>query len=62
MKVESIAECSPWSILQYLWPALTNTGSWNPIFGILFEWLLKTGYTVTGSAGVEWQIMGTLQG
>ena len=22
MKVESIAECSPWSILQYFWPAL----------------------------------------
>ena len=22
MKVESIAECSPWSILQYIWPAL----------------------------------------
>ena len=24
MKVESIAECSPWSILQYFWPALSN--------------------------------------
>ena len=22
MKVKSIAECSPWSILQYFWPAL----------------------------------------
>ena len=22
MKVESIAECSTWSILQYFWPAL----------------------------------------
>ena len=24
MKVESIAECSPWSILQYFWPALSD--------------------------------------
>ena len=24
MKVESIAECSNWSILQYFWPALNN--------------------------------------
>ena len=23
MKVKSIAECSPWSILQYFWPALS---------------------------------------
>ena len=35
MKVESIAECSSWSILQLK----TN-------FGILFEWPLKTGFTV----------------
>ena len=31
MKVESIAECSPWSILQYFWPALSDTMSWKPI-------------------------------
>ena len=40
MKVESIAECSPWSIagsiLQYLLPALSDNWSWKPIFG-LFE-------------------------
>ena len=24
MKVESIAECSTWSILQYFWPALSD--------------------------------------
>ena len=24
MKVESIAECSPWNILQYSWPALSD--------------------------------------
>ena len=27
MKVESIAECSPWSILQYFWPALSDNWS-----------------------------------
>ena len=29
MKVESIAECSPWSILQYFWPALNDDWSIN---------------------------------
>ena len=32
MKVESIAECSPWSILQYFWPALSGYRSWKPVF------------------------------
>ena len=36
LKVESIAECSTWSILQYFWLALSDTWSWKPIFG-LFE-------------------------
>ena len=36
MKVESIAECSPWSILQYFRPAFCDNWSWKPIFG-LFE-------------------------
>ena len=27
MKVKSIAECSPWSILQYFLPALSNSRS-----------------------------------
>ena len=34
MKVESITECSPWSILQYFWPALSDNWSWKPIFGV----------------------------
>ena len=46
MKVESITECSPWSILQYFWPALSNNWSCKPVFGLLFEWQLKTGFTV----------------
>ena len=36
MKVESIAEYSAWSILQYFWPALSDNWSWKPIFS-LFE-------------------------
>ena len=27
MKVKSVAECSPWSILQYFWPALSDNWS-----------------------------------
>ena len=34
------------SILQYFWPALSKNRSWKSIFGVLFEWLLKTGFTV----------------
>ena len=29
MKIESIAECSRWSILQYFWPALSDNWYWN---------------------------------
>ena len=36
LKVKGIAECSPWNILQYFWPALSNNRSWKPIF-CLFE-------------------------
>ena len=36
MKFESIAEYSPWSILQYFRPTLSDNLSWKPIFG-LFE-------------------------
>ena len=45
MKVESIAECSP-CILQYFWPALSHNRSRITNFGLLFEWPLKTGFTV----------------
>ena len=41
MKAESIAECSPWSILQYFWPALSHNWSWKPIFC-----LFGSGFTV----------------
>ena len=42
MKVKSIAEC----ILQYFWSALCDNWYWKPIFGVLFEWSPKTGFTV----------------
>ena len=35
MKVQSIAECSLWSILQYFWPALGDNGYRKPIL-VLF--------------------------
>ena len=47
MKVKSITECSPWSILQYFGPALSNNWYLKPIFGVLFVWPLKTGFTVS---------------
>ena len=34
MKVERIAECSSWSILQYFLPALSDNWSWKPIFSL----------------------------
>ena len=58
MKVEIIAECSHCNILQYFWPALSNNLSWKPIFGILFEWQLNTGFTVSpiSKQNVWWHI------
>ena len=41
MQVESIAECSPWSILQYFWPALSDNWSWKPIIGLLASGRLR---------------------
>ena len=37
MKVERILECSPWSILQYFWPALSAHWCWNPILEFFFS-------------------------
>ena len=36
MKIESIAELSNGSVLQYFWPALSDNWSWKPISS-LFE-------------------------
>ena len=36
MKVERIVECSPWSILQYFWPALSDNRSLKPILVFFF--------------------------
>ena len=43
--VKSIAKCSPWSILQYSWPALSDNDLENQ-FWSYFEWPLQTGSTV----------------
>ena len=40
MKVESIAECSLGAFCN-----IFGLHSWKPIFGLFFEWLLKTGFT-----------------
>ena len=45
MKVKSIAECSPWNILQYFWPAISFNRSWKPFF-CLFERLFYIGFNV----------------
>ena len=48
MKVESIAECSRWSILQYFWPALGDNWSYKPILVFLRVTVLDRVYcTVT---------------
>ena len=41
MKVESIAECSPWSILQYFWPTLREIRYWSPFLVFFLSGLLR---------------------
>ena len=41
MKVESITECSKWSILQYCRLALSDNRSCKASFGLRFELALK---------------------
>ena len=41
MKVESIAECSRWSILQYFWPTFSNNRYWKTNFGVFFSGRLR---------------------
>ena len=43
MKVESIAECYPWSILQYFWPALSDDWYWKPFFLFFLSGRLRQG-------------------
>ena len=40
MKVESIAECSHWSILQYFWPALSNIIGLENQYSAIFRLVL----------------------
>ena len=58
MKVESIAECSPWRILQYFWPALSDNWFWKSI-SCLYEGgrFTRLLYTVPGGGGgVLWNL------
>ena len=57
MKVESIAECSPWSILQYFRPALSDNRYRKAIFVVLFEWALKTRFTVKSNEFFELSVL-----
>ena len=41
MEVESTAECSPWSILQYFWPAFSDYQYWRSSFGVLLSGRLR---------------------
>ena len=41
MNVESIAECSPWSILQYFWHALSDNQSWKTFFVFFLSGCLR---------------------
>ena len=48
MQVKSIAECSKGSSLQYFRPSLSYHFALRSLFCLLFEWPLKTGFTVVG--------------
>ena len=55
MEVEYIAECSHWSILQYIWPALSHNWFWKPIF-CLFE----SGHFTQALLYLEMEIINTI--
>ena len=46
MKVENIAECSAWSILQYFWPAFSDNGLEKQILVCLLGGRLRQVFTV----------------
>ena len=53
LMAESIVEFSPWSFLQYVWPALSDNWSCKPIFGIIesFFCILLAKICVKGEVG-----------
>ena len=46
MQVKSIAECSPWSILQYFWPSLSYHFSIKMFVFSIIKWPLAIDFTV----------------
>ena len=58
MQVKSIAECSPWSILQYFGPSLRPLPFANKIFVLsIFEWPLKTGFIVSSAYTLQSSVL-----
>ena len=53
MQVKSIAECSNWRILQYFKPSLSYHFVIKIFVLFIFEWLVKTGFTVYACIGVK---------
>ena len=46
MKTERVAECSPWSIMQYFWPALSNNLSFFWVAALdRFNCIISSQYT-----------------
>ena len=54
LKVESIAECSPWSILQYFRTVLSDNRSWKPFFVFFLSCCLRRLYRCRGFVCSVW--------
>ena len=64
MKVESITQCSPWSILRYFWPTFSDNCSWKPFFGLfksgcftqvlLYAWLMACSVYIVVDSDYKW--------
>ena len=58
VKAKSIAEGSPWSILHYFWPALSDNWSWKLIFVSFWEWSSYTSFTVLSRISyIVWKVI-----
>ena len=47
MKVKSIAECSPWNILQYFWHALSDNWGLDTQFVVFLRVAVFAGFAVS---------------
>ena len=60
MKVESIAECSKGSILQYFWPALSDNQCWKPNLGVFESGRFTQVLLYQSTAGIQLHTVGYL--